>query len=215
MLRHVPASILSEPSKPPGRSDITASPRLLLQLPLLQSYCAGAALAKPPDPETRRPHGGLYRRRGGRAGGLYRRLRHRRAARLQRHCRRRGELQLSRSHQPRLFHSHAVRAARGRGRSAVLSRADGASGEPRHHLPAAGEEPRRADPGPARRAAGGDRHLSRRLVDSPAERGACRSAGRSAGAAASGRRGFSDAARERAFGRRLAAALRRMRRPRR
>ena len=62
--------------------------------------------------------------------------------------------------------------------------------------------------GQARRAAGGDRHLSRRHVDSPAERGALRGVGRGAGAAASRRRRFSHAAQECPVGRRLAAALR-------
>ncbi len=85
---------------------------------------------------------------------------------------------------------------------------------PRHHLPAAGEEPRRQGAGPARRQARGDRHLPRRHVDSPAERGALRGARRGAGAAASCRRRFSDAPRQCALGRRLAAALRRLPRAR-
>ena len=121
---------------------------------------------------------------------LPRRLRHRRAHRVQGNRRGRRELELFGPHRPRLFHSDAVRAARGRTRPAVLSGAHGASGEPRHHLPAAGQEPRRRDAGPARRPAGGDRHLSRGHVDPPPERRALRGAGRGAGAAASRRRGL-------------------------
>ena len=59
-----------------------------------------------------------------------------------------------------------------------------------------------------RRPAGGDRHLSRRHVDPPAERRPLRGGRRGAGAAASGRRRFPDAAAERAVDRQLAAALR-------
>ena len=57
------------------------------------------------------------------------------------------------------------------GGPAVLPGADGASRHARHHLPAAGEEPRRRERS-ARlcRAAGGDRHLPRRHVAAPARR---------------------------------------------
>ena len=58
-----------------------------------------------------------------------------------------------RPHQPRLFHPDALRAARRRARSAVFPGADGASGGARHHLSAAGEEPRRRGAGQARRPA--------------------------------------------------------------
>ncbi len=66
------------------------------------------------------------------------------AARLQGHRRGRGEFQFPGAHQRRQFHSHAVREARGRGRPAVLPRADGASRGARHHLSAAGEEQSKA-----------------------------------------------------------------------
>ena len=87
---------------------------------------------------------------------------------------------------------------------------DGASREPRHHLSTTGEDPCWANAWPACRPAGGNRHFPRRHVDAPAERLARCSFGRSSGAAASRRRRFRHASRQRALGRRLAGALRGM-----
>ena len=124
-----------------------------------EAEAGGVTLAWPSTPMSRP-----------RTRRLSRRLRHRRAARLQGHRRGRRELEFPRPHQPRLFHPHALREA-GRGRRpAVLSRPDGASAGARHHLPAAGEEPRRRGARPGRRPAGGDRHLPRRHVDPAADR---------------------------------------------
>src|SRR5271165_2680269 len=64
------------------------------------------------------------------------------------------------------------------------------------------------------RPAGGGRHLPRRVVDSPAKRGALRGARRGFGAIASRRCGFSHAPRQCTVSRRLAAALRRLPRAR-
>ena len=47
----------------------------------------------------------------------------------------------------------------------------------RHHLPAAGEEQTGRHARQARRPAGGDRHLSRRHVDPPADAGHCAAVG--------------------------------------
>ena len=79
------------------------------------------------------------------------------------------------------------------GRPAVLPRPDGASRRARAHLSAAGEEQEGRHARRGRRAAGGDRHVSRWPVDSPAERRALRRGRRSAGAAASRRQRFQDA----------------------
>ena len=59
----------------------------------------------------------------------------------------RRKLEFPGPHQPRLLLPDALRAAGGGRRPAVLPRPHGASGEPRHHLPAAGQEPRRGDAG--------------------------------------------------------------------
>ena len=115
----------------------------------------------------------------------------------------------------RQFHSDALREARRRKRPAVLPRSDGASGVPRHHLSAAGEEPRRRRARQARRPAGGDRHLPRRPMDSPAERRALRGGRRGIGQTASCRRRFPQSAAERIGHRKLAAALQACQRPRR
>ena len=92
---------------------------------------------------------------------------------------------------------------------------DGASGSARVELSAAGEKQKRRRARAHRRAAGGDRDLSRWLVDPASEcRTLCRGR-RSFGAAASGGRGFQHEAAECVVGRKLAAAVRTCRRARR
>ena len=65
----------------------------------------------------------------------------------------------------RILHPDALREARERGRTAVLSRPHGTSRSARHHLPAAGQEPPRRGARPHCRPPRGDRHLPRRHVD--------------------------------------------------
>ena len=72
-------------------------------------------------------------------------LRHRRTARLQGHRRRRGEFQFPGAHQrAAISSSRCTRSAWPAADLPFFLGADGASGRARHHLPAAGEEQRKA-----------------------------------------------------------------------
>ena len=83
----------------------------------------------------------------------------------------------------RLFHPDALREAGGRADLPFFLGADGASGQPRHHLPAAGARPRGRDAWAGSR--GGRRRSSPSSghVGPPTERAALRRRGRGAGAA--------------------------------
>ena len=95
------------------------------------------------------------------SGSAAGRLRHRRAAELQGHRRRRRELQFLSADRPRRLHPDALRKARRDGRPALLPGADGASGRARHRLPAAGADTRRRAMVDAERPAAAHCHLSR------------------------------------------------------
>ena len=83
----------------------------------------------------------------------------------------------------RQFHPHALREARRRADLPFFLGLMEHLASARHHLPAAGQEPAGRRARQARRPAGGDRHLSRRPVDAPADRRPLRGGGRGAGAA--------------------------------
>ena len=99
-------------------------------------------------------------------------------------------------------HPHALREARGGGRSAVLPVADGASGERGINCPQPAKNRKRRGLQRARRPAGGDHQFPRRHVAAAAERGALRRRRRGAGQDASRRARFSADAQQRAVGRR-------------
>jgi homoserine kinase type II len=136
-------------------------------------------------------------------------LRHRRAAVLQGHRRRRRELQLPAAHEPRHLHPDALREARrGPKGPAVLHRPDGTSRARGITCPQPVRNKAGRGAGRARRPSRRDHHLPRRHVAAPPQQRAHCAASARARAVSSGRRGIFHHASECAVGRRLAAAVR-------